>query len=402
MEGSCAKRPYTGRNPQDPLDRAVAERALQQHGVVAGRQLAELGLSASGTRNRVASGRLHRVHRGVFAVGHAGLTQNGRFMAAVLACGPGAVASYFCAGVLLSLGLGVRRLIDVTAPGSRGRRRDGIRVHSAATLTPADVTVIDNIPCTTLARTLLDLAEIAGRRELERALDRAEQQRVLDVRSLEDVLTRGNGRRGAQLLRAVLGEHTAGSTLTRNDLEEAFLAICRAAEHPPDAVNGWIPFPDGGGAQPDFLWRDERLVAEVDGRSVHATRRAFQSDRRRDAAADAAAAGASCASPGSRSHFEPRLRRRDASRAAGRGLSRPPPAAGSLARRRAGPRSRRCTAAPSSSTPPSPSGPASRPAASGPIAKPMPPAAITAATPSDGRAANRCVPQITWIAITAL
>jgi predicted transcriptional regulator of viral defense system len=86
-------RPYAGRNPQHPLDRAVAERASQQHGVVAGRQLAELGLSASGTRNRVASGRLHRVHRGVFAVGHAGLTQKGRFMAAVLACGPGAVAS---------------------------------------------------------------------------------------------------------------------------------------------------------------------------------------------------------------------------------------------------------------------------------------------------------------------
>jgi hypothetical protein len=184
--------------------------------------------------------------------------------------------------VLLSLGLGVRRRIDVTAPGSRGRRRDGIRVHSAATLTPADVTVIDNIPCTTLARTLLDLAEVAGRRELERALDRAEQQRLLDMRSLEDVLTRGNGRRGTPLLRAVLSEHTAGSTLTRSDLEEAFLAIARAAGHPPDATNVWIAFPEGSGAEADFVYRERSLIVEVDGRDPHTTRKAFKRDRYRD------------------------------------------------------------------------------------------------------------------------
>jgi predicted transcriptional regulator of viral defense system len=159
MEGSCAKRAYTARKTQDPLDRAIAQWALAQHGVVGGRQLRELGLSASATRKRVATGRLHRVHRGVFAVGHALLTQNGRFMAAVLACGRAACASHYCAGALWHLGLGVRRLIHVSAPGSRGRVRDGIRVHSAATLLPRDVTFIDNIPCTTLARTVLDIAE---------------------------------------------------------------------------------------------------------------------------------------------------------------------------------------------------------------------------------------------------
>ncbi|MBW3608655.1 MAG: endonuclease domain-containing protein [Actinobacteria bacterium] len=115
-----------------------------------------------------------------------------------------------------------------------------------------------------------------------RAIDRAEQQRLLDMRALDDVLARASGRRGAKLLREVLAEHRAASTLTRNELEEAFLSICRTAGLPPDAVNLWIPFPDGGGAEADFLWHAQRLIVEVDGRSVHATQRAFQSDRRRD------------------------------------------------------------------------------------------------------------------------
>jgi predicted transcriptional regulator of viral defense system len=251
--------------------------------VVTGRQLVELGLSASATRSRVASGRLHRVHRGVFAVGHALLTQNGRFIAAVLACGPGACASHFCAGVLLELGLGVRRLIDVTARGSWGRKVDGIRVHSAATLIAADVIEIDGIPCTSLARTILDIAEDGTRREVERALDRAEQARILDMRAIDDVLSRADGRRGAKLLRSVLAEHTVGSTLTRDDLEEAFLAIARAVELPPDAVNVWIAFPEGEGAEADFVWRAQSLIVEVDGRDPHTVRKAFNKDRRRDA-----------------------------------------------------------------------------------------------------------------------
>ncbi|HEV2776877.1 MAG TPA: DUF559 domain-containing protein [Solirubrobacteraceae bacterium] len=255
---------------------------MRQHGVVAGWQLAELGLGASGVRNRVATGRLHRVHSGVFAVGHPRLTRNGRFMAAVLACGCGAYASHWCAAALLELGLGVRRLIDIAAPQSRGRTRNGIRVHTGATLLPQDVTLIDDIPCTSLARTLLDIAEAGTGREVERALDRAEQREILDMRAIDDVLDRANGRRGAKLLRAVLDEHRVGSTLTRNDLEEAYLAVARAAELPPDGVNIWIPFPDGGGAEADFLYREQGLIVEVDGRDVHATRRAFHADRRRD------------------------------------------------------------------------------------------------------------------------
>jgi hypothetical protein len=100
--------------------------------------------------------------------------------------------------------------------------------------------------------------------------------------AVDDVLARANGRRGAAVLCAVLREHAVGSTPTRNDLEEAFLAICRGAGLQPVGVNMWIPYPDGGGGEADFAWRAERLDVEVDGREVHATRRAFEHDRRRD------------------------------------------------------------------------------------------------------------------------
>ncbi len=262
----------------------IADRASAQHATIAVRQIVAIGLSASALRSRVAAGRLHGVHRGVVAlVPPRLLTPRGRIMAAVLACAPATAASHRTAGALYELRTLHRPWVDVTTQASTGRRRDGIRVHSGATLTATDVVVVDGIPCTTLARTLLDVAEDAGAREIERALDRAQQTRALDMRAINDVLARaGTGRRGAKLLRAVLADHRAGSTITRNDLEEAFLAISRDIGLPPDAVNQWIAYPDGSGAEADFLWRTQRLIVEVDGRDPHSARRAFESDRRRD------------------------------------------------------------------------------------------------------------------------
>ena len=204
-------------------------------------------------------------------------------MAATLACRTDTLATHRAASALYELRLAQRAWIDDTTPGANGHRRAAIRVHDGTTLTAADVFVIDNIPCTTLARTLLDVAEDATRREVERALDVAEQRQILDMRAIDDVLARADGRRGAKLLRAVLAEHTIASTLTRNDLEEAFLAIARAAELPPDAANAWIAFPDGGGAEADFIWHDQHLIVEVDGRDPHTIRKAFNTDRKRDA-----------------------------------------------------------------------------------------------------------------------
>jgi hypothetical protein len=284
MEGSWTKRSLDERNVQHPLglERAIAWIATRQHGVISLAQLLALGLTASGVHHRVAAGRLHPVHRGVFAVGHPILGPNGRFMAAVLACGAGAALSHRSCGTLRGLRIAQRPWIDVTSHGSAGRRRSGIRAHSAATLAPGDVEIVDGIPCTSLARTLLDLAEVLTTRELERALDRADELRVIDMAAIDDVLARANGRRGAAALRAVLAAHRVGSTPTRTTLEEAFLALARSAGLPPDAVNLWIPYPAGGGAEGDFVYRAEMLDVEVDGRDVHATRRAFEHDRRRD------------------------------------------------------------------------------------------------------------------------
>ncbi len=264
------------------LDHAIARRAKAQHGLVSLRQLVELGLSPSGVRSRVARARLRRVHRGIYATGHAELTRVGRLLAAVLACGRGAAASHRACAELHELRLRRGRRIDVTAPGRRGRGRPGIRVHDAATLHDDDLTEIDGVPCTTLARTLLDLAESATRRELERACDRAAVLRTLDMAAVDAVLERANGRRGAGVLRAVLREHGAGSTLTRSELEERFLSLCRATGNTPETVNLWVPFAAGGGAEADFAWPSRRLIAEVDGRDPHAARLSFEHDRRRD------------------------------------------------------------------------------------------------------------------------
>jgi predicted transcriptional regulator of viral defense system len=265
-----------------PDDQAIAARAASQHGVISRPQLQALGLAARGVLHRARRGRLHRVHPGVYALGHPLLTYKGRWMAAVLACGPSAALSHRSAACLLGVRDDNRATIDVTSPRRAGREHDGISVHSGATLLPRDVETVDGIPCTMLARTLLDLAEDGSAREVERAIEQAEVLRILDMRPIDDVLARANGRRGASTLRAVLAEMQLGSTITRNDLEEAFLTICRDISRPPGAVNAWIPYADGGGAEADFLWRAQRLIVEVDGRDVHTTRRAFEHDRRRD------------------------------------------------------------------------------------------------------------------------
>jgi predicted transcriptional regulator of viral defense system len=254
----------------------VAAVAALQGGVVSLLQLRALGMSASGVRTWVARGRLHR---GVYAVGHPIVGNAGRSWAAILACGPGAVLSHRSAADLLGLRPSSRRKIDVTVPGP-GRRHREIDVHCSRTH-PDEVTTCDGIPCTTVARTLLDLADVLPRREVERALERAEMLRTFDLKELEAVLARGDGRRGVPVLRAILADYDEPA-LTRNELEEAFLAICAEAGVPMPKVNLWIPLEDGRGYEADFAWPEQHLIVETDGHEAHGTRRAFQYDRRRD------------------------------------------------------------------------------------------------------------------------
>ena len=270
---------------QDPPVRlrweAAVRLATRQHGVVSSAQLRELGMGPGAIQSWVRRGRLHPVHRGAYAVGRPLLTVDGRWMAAVLACGPGAVVSHRTAGALLGVRNSSSALIEVTSPRSRGRARAGIRAHSGATLGPRDVTTVRGIPCTSLARTLLDLAEVLDPRQIERALEQAEVLRLLDVRAVEEVLGRAEGRRGAPLLAAALARFAPGSTVTRSELEERFLDLCRKASLPGPRVNHWIALP-GGGVEADFAWVEHRLVVETDGHRVHGTRHSFEHDRRRD------------------------------------------------------------------------------------------------------------------------
>jgi len=264
------------------VDGLVADLAQRQHGVVTLAQLRGFGLSASTVRGRVAAGRLHRVHTRVFAVGHPRLTREGRFIAAVLACGEAATLSYRSCAAHRGMRPDNRSVIDVTVHVRRsGRELRGIAAHTSSTLLPRDVEIVDGIRCTSVARTLLDLAEVLDRRGLERACEQAEVLRVFDLRAVDDVLGRAHGRRGAKQLAAVLDDIRPGSTLTRQELEERFLALCRETNLPRPEVNAWIPH-GATGSEADFMWRAQRLDVELDGRDVHMTPRAFERDRLRD------------------------------------------------------------------------------------------------------------------------
>jgi predicted transcriptional regulator of viral defense system len=259
----------------------IARLAERQHDLVTLEQFRSLGLSRSAVAKRAREGRLTRIHRGVYAVGHGRLTMHGHWMAAVLAYGPSAVLSHRSAAGLHGIRPDNRPNTDITLPSPSVRPRPGIDVHRSATLEPVDVTEIDGIPCTSLARTLLDLAEVVDRRGVERAVDQAEVLRLFDLRAVEEVLSRAAGRRGAAVLRGVLAEYD-GPTLTDRQLEERFLALCRGASLPRPAVNAWVTVGDGVAYKADFVWRAERLVVETDGWGSHGTRRAFENDRRRD------------------------------------------------------------------------------------------------------------------------
>jgi hypothetical protein len=162
------------------------------------------------------------------------------------------------------------------------RSRPGINAHAAVTLRPKDVTKRHGIPCTTVARTFLDLADVVPRRQVERALGHAEITRVFDLDEIHDVLDHANGRRGAGILRDLLTALDDEPGLTANDLEDRYLDLCRAAGLPEPGVNKWISVDDGPPLIADFAWTTNRLIVETDGWGSHGTRHGFETDRRRD------------------------------------------------------------------------------------------------------------------------
>jgi hypothetical protein len=192
--------------------------------------LAELraaGLTGRAITHRVAAGRLHRIFPEVYAVGHPRLSPDGRRYAAVRACGPAARASHLMAGALW--GLRGSAKLEVTVPGSRRGPRE-VEVHETRVLGEAHVAVVRNIPVTSLARTVADLAEVLAVDRLERVLDHAGRHEAFDRRRIEAVLDELPGRHGAPVLRALLGTPSAG--LTRSALEDAFLAFVLRRRRP--------------------------------------------------------------------------------------------------------------------------------------------------------------------------
>jgi hypothetical protein len=255
-------------------DEAIARLAERQYGVVARAQLRALGLGPDAIDHRLQRKRLHPLHRGVYAVGQRQLRREARWMAAVLAYGPGTVLSHRPGGAHWQI-VRDRGLCEVTVPQAR-RSRSGIRVHKAR-LPPDEVTVHEGIPVTTVPRTIFDFAAEASQRELERAINESEVLRLWDALSLDHLLHRYPRHRGSSAVRAALEERRAGATVTKSELEEMFLALVDSAGIPRPEINAIVE-----GFEVDAVWRDVRLVVELDGRDTHGTAVAFERDRHRD------------------------------------------------------------------------------------------------------------------------
>jgi hypothetical protein len=271
---------HSDREAGPPLSRVVAELAARQWGVLSRAQLRGLGASPAAIDLWVRRSRLHVVYRGVYALGHTSLKVEGRRLAAVLACGQGAVLSHRSAAAHWGLLATEQTRIDVTAPRSRDGV-PGIRLHTSRSLDARDTASHEGIPITSVARTLLDLAATVPESRLERALAQAERLQLYNHRAIADVIARANGHRGkTALARAVRGE----PKLTRSELEARFLSLVRQAGLPEPLANFILDAPDHPRLEVDFYFPTHDLVVETDGWETHKTKAAFHSDRRKDAA----------------------------------------------------------------------------------------------------------------------
>lgn len=275
----------TNRQPSTVTDHTLREEriagiAAAQHDQLTLAQLLESGLSEGAIRGRVRTGRLFRSRRGVYSLGRPPTSPEQHRMTAVLACGEGAGLSHAAAGANLAIRASAASLIDVTSPTGRGRRQEGLRVHRAK-LEPWELKIVNGIPTTTCARTLLDLAEVLGEEALAKAVDRAEIEDLLDLGEIERVMRANPGRRGLLPLGACLSSLDPDSKLTRNDFELRLYALCAEAGLPKPKPNEWLHLEDRW-VQPDFLWPTERIVVETDGWETHRTRQAFEADRAKD------------------------------------------------------------------------------------------------------------------------
>ena len=257
-------------------DARVAALAARQHGVVTLIQLFMAGLSRSAISRRVKTGRLHRIHSGVYAVGHPGLSRHGEALAAVLAAGPGAALSHLPAAVLHEISRIPATHIEVITPSQHVPR--GVKVHRCRGLSALDVTTAHRIPVTTVHRTLVDLTDTLTKWQLANLIHEAAFRGRFVELAVRDAMARANGRRRLKVLEQAIALHHAGSAGTRSGNEDLFLTF----DLPEPLVNTHLL-----GFEVDFLWPDRRIVVEIDGVG-HERRPATADDERQDRALAAA------------------------------------------------------------------------------------------------------------------
>jgi len=260
-------------------DEALAELATEQHGIVSTRQLRALGYSTSSIDRWAQAGRLRRIHRGVYAVGHEKLSWEGRCMGAVLACAP-AVASHWTAAWLWGLARYRPSHFDLTVPTRRGHRRREFFVHYAP-LTAADVADLDGIPATSLERTDLDIAarwpnSLASLLERAEGLKDDDRRALFDLRRFESLLARTKHHPGHEPLTTALRAYRPDLAVTRSNLERAFRDLLRATPLPLPGHNYFV-----GSYELDCYWPDHRFCVELDTFGTHGSRRSFEEDRKR-------------------------------------------------------------------------------------------------------------------------
>lgn len=263
----------------------LAETAARQHGVLSHAQLREAGVSKSGIGRAAAEGRIHRVFHGAYALGHPGTGERGRLFAATLACGKGAVISHRSAAALMGLLDKGPASIDVIASAWRGRKIDGIRRHHVRCPQGWETGTYDRIPCTSPARTFVDLAGVVGMRTLRSAFERAAARKLLDIKAIEASIGSG-GRRGTRVLLALLDEwRGAAPALARgrlkSPLEAKVLPLVVKSGLPLPLPNAPVELVEGR-IEVDFLWPEQRFVLEADSRAFHANDVAAERDRWRD------------------------------------------------------------------------------------------------------------------------
>jgi very-short-patch-repair endonuclease len=270
-----------GRTPR--VHRSLAELATRQHGVVSTKQLLSLGYSLDATSDAFINARLHRLHQGVYSVGHRRLTWYSHCWAGILGAEANetdevvwpAVASHGSAAYLWGLYRYAPGTIDVTAPIRRRAKRQ-FRVHFSSILVPEDREVREGIPLTSVPRTLMDLAIRARPEQLDRLLERAEEKDLLDVAAVEALLDRAGGHRGRVRLRRALALYQPDPAFTRSRFEKRFRWLVRAAGLPDPSMNFNVH-----GYELDAYWPALRFAVELDLFETHGSRAAFERDRLR-------------------------------------------------------------------------------------------------------------------------